>query len=234
MNKIDRLKSLSNPINYFEKREIESVEDRTIKGYLAIWGQRDMHGTIFVKGCASKSIQERGPESDSNYKITLLWQHDLHDPIGQFTVLREDDKGLYFEAVLDDVEQGNRALKQIKSKTINQFSFGFRYIWDKVEYDEDEDAFIVREIDLIEGSVVTIGSQELTHAIRSVEELESKQMELKEKIELSLKNIPRLKQLELRKSITDYISLLEAKPNITLQKRADKKEVDFNLLLTKI
>jgi phage head maturation protease len=159
----------------------------------------------------------------------------MRNPIGRITVLREDDKGLYFEAEIDDVEDGNRALKQIQSGTLNQFSFGFRYIWDKVEYDEETESYIVREVDLIEGSVVTKGSQGDTHAIRSIEELEQREMSLKENIELSLKSIPRSKQLELRKSITDYISLLEAKPSITLQQRADtKNEVDFSLLLTKI
>lgn len=235
MSKINQLKAKANPINYIETRADATVSDRTIKGYLAIFGKQDQHGTIFVKGAFAKSIQERGPESNSNYKITLLWQHDMRNPIGKITVLREDDKGLYFEAEIDDVPEGNRALKQINSGTINQFSFGFRYIWDKVEYDEETESYIVKEVDLIEGSVVTMGSQGDTHAIRSIEELEQKEMTLKENIELALKSIPRAKQLELRKSITDYISLLEAKPSITLQKRADKKdEVDFDLLLTKI
>jgi HK97 family phage prohead protease len=235
MSNINKLKAKANPINYIETRAEATISERTIKGYLAIFGKQDVHGTIFVKGAFSKSIQERGPESDSNYKITLLWQHDMRNPIGRITVLREDDKGLYFEAEIDDVEDGNRALKQIQSGTLNQFSFGFRYIWDKVEYDEETESYIVKEVDLIEGSVVTMGSQGDTHAIRSIEELEQKEMTLKENIELSLKSIPRAKQLELRKSITDYISLLEAKPNITLQKRAEEKEnVDFSLLLTKI
>jgi HK97 family phage prohead protease len=235
MSNINKLKAKANPINYIETRAEATISERTIKGYLAIFGKQDKHGTIFVKGAFSKSIQERGPESDSNYKITLLWQHDMRNPIGRITVLREDDKGLYFEAEIDDVEDGNRALKQIQSGTLNQFSFGFRYIWDKVEYDEETESYIVKEVDLIEGSVVTMGSQGDTHAIRSIEELEQKEMTLKENIELSLKSIPRAKQLELRKSITDYISLLEAKPNITLQKRAEEKEnVDFSLLLTKI
>ena len=234
MDSLIKLKSKSNPINYFDTRAEATVEDRVIKGYLAIWGAKDSHNTIFIKGCCSKSIQERGPESNSNYKITLLWQHDIDNPIGRFTMLKEDDKGLYFEAEIDDVEDGNRALKQIKSGTLNQFSFGFRYIWDKVEYSEEQEAYIVKEIDLVEGSVVTIGSQELTHAIRSVEDLEKRVMNLKENLEIALKSIPRAKQIELRKSITDYISLLEQKPSFTFEKRAEKKEVDFELLINKI
>lgn len=237
MNKIDKLKAKSDPINYIDTRNADiSIEERTIKGYLAIWGKQDLHGTIFMKGCCARSLEQRGVESDSNYKITLLWQHDMSDPIGKFLVLREDDKGLYFEAEIDDVENGNRALKQVKSGTLNQFSFGFRYIWDKMEYDEELDAVIVREIDLIEGSIVTMGSQKDTHAIRSIEELEQKEMKLKESIDLALKSIPRQKQMELRKSITDYISLLKANPTIvTLRKDPNSVEnVDFELLLTKI
>lgn len=237
MNKINNLKAKANPINYISTRDAGvSVNDRTIRGYLAIWGKQDLHGTIFMKGCCARSLEQRGVKSESNYKITLLWQHDIRDPIGKFTELREDDKGLYFEAEIDDVENGNRALKQVNSGTLNQFSFGFRYIWDKMEYDEEIDAIIVREIDLIEGSVVTMGSQEATHAIRSLEDLESKELEFKENIEISLKSINRQKQIEIRKSITDYISLLKANPTIvTLRKDPEEVEnVDFELLLTKI
>lgn len=230
MDKIRELKAKAMPYGTFETRATAEVNDREIKGYLAIWGEKDMHGTIFLKGCCAKSLQERGVDSDANYKITLLWQHDLDEPIGRFLELKEDDKGLYFRAEIDDFELGNRVLKQIKSGTLNQFSIGFRYIWDKVEWDGDKEAYIIKEIDLIEGSVVTIGSNSSTHAIRSIEDFDNKKAEIKEDLELLLKEIPRKKQIELRKILSDYISLIDEKPlPNTLESRAEKK-IDFKLL----
>lgn len=193
--------------------KIDTSEDRVIKGYLAVFGRRDSYGTMPIKGCFAKSLKDRGPESVSKFKIPFLWQHELDNPIGQFRVLKEDDYGLYFEAVVDDVPEAERALRQINSGTLNQFSYGFDYIWDKMEYDEGSDSILMYEVDLYEGSVVTLASERETYAIRSVEDLEERKLEIHEEIEDFIKTIPRKKQIELRKLLSTQISLLEIEPN---------------------
>lgn len=194
------------------KQQVD-VESRTIKGYLAVFGIPDTYGTVAVKGCFAKSIQERGPASTSKQKIAFLWQHDVCDPIGQFTVLKEDDYGLYFEAVADEVETGERALRQINSGTINQFSYGFDYIWDKMEYDAVNDTVLMLEVNLMEGSAVTFGSMSETYAIRSKEQYENEKYNLDVETDEFIKSIPRSKQLELRQLITRHISLSKIKPD---------------------
>lgn len=134
-----------------------SLGSRTISGYAAIFGVKDAASDILVKGCFAKSIAERGPESQANNKIIFLWMHNMSEPIGRVTKLIEDDKGLYFEAVIDDIPLGDRAIKQMESGTINQFSIGYTYVWDKVEYDDKMDAYIVKEVVLYELSAVSIG-----------------------------------------------------------------------------
>lgn len=210
----------------------ELMDDNTIKGYLVAWNVVDSYGTIFLKGCCAKSIQERGPESNSKYKITMLWQHDQRDPIGQFTVLKEDDYGLYFEARVDDVPNGLRAVKQIRSGTINQFSIGFDFLWDKMEYNEELDAIVLKEIDLFEGSAVTIGANSQTYAIRSVENLEAEKELLQDETEDFIRSIPRKQQLELRQLITRHISLAKFKPDelrqTPLETRAEPVEAGLD------
>lgn len=132
-------------------------ESRTISGYASVFGNKDKVGDILIKGCFSKSIQDRGPESAANDKIIMLWMHDMEEPIGRFTVLNEDDKGLYFESVIDDVPRGNQAIKQLESGTLNQFSIGYQYVHEKCMYDAEKDAYIVKEVYLYEISVVSIG-----------------------------------------------------------------------------
>ena len=124
-------------------------ESRTISGYAAVFGNKDKAGDILIKGCFSKSIQDRGPESAANDKIIVLWMHDMNEPIGRLTVLYEDDKGLYFEAPIDDVPRGNQAIKQLESGTLNQFSIGYQYVWENCEYDAEKDAFMVKEVKLL-------------------------------------------------------------------------------------
>jgi HK97 family phage prohead protease len=219
-SKVKQLQLRANPVNYsgtyvdangilqVVDLQIETSEsDRVIKGYLSVWGVRDTYGTIFVKGCFAKSIRERGPDSASKQKIAHLWQHDCCEPTGRFTVLKEDKYGLYFEAELDDIEIGERELKQVRSGTLNQFSVGFNYIWDKVEYDEKTDSLMLLEVDLMEGSVVTLGSCDETYAFRSVDQLETDKQILIEDTEYFIKGLPRQKQLELRQLITRHNSL---------------------------
>lgn len=218
-----------------------TIKDNTIKGYLTVWGVRDTYGTVPIKGCFAKSIQERGPDSNSKYKITFLWQHDMKDPIGQFTVLKEDDYGLYFEAVVDDVPNGKRAVTQVKSGTLNQFSYGFDYIWDKMEYDEATDSILMYEVELIEGSIVTRGSCDQTYAFRSTEEFATAKGELDNDTDDFIETLPRNKRAELRQLITRHISLAKApkpidpKEKITSENNEPdsgrSNELDFDTLL---
>jgi|SRR5581483_4333216 len=216
-----------------------SVEERTVKGYLIVWGVVDCYGTMFMKGCCAKSINDRGPQSNSKYKITFLWQHRQDDPIGQFTVLKEDDYGLYFEAVVDDPEEvptAKRALNQIKSGTINQFSAGFDYVWDKMEYDQSTDSILLKEIDLYEGSAVTIGANTETYAIRSAQDLSQAKEDLHDETEDFIRSIPRKQQLELRQLIARHISLAKVEPDELRQKTLDNSEpmkdgIDYKYLL---
>lgn len=216
-SKIKELQQRASAINYSQleaESKIElSEEDRTIRGYLAVWGVKDSYGTIFVKGCCAKSLQERGPGSNAKYKITALWQHDQRDPIGKFMVLREDDYGLYGEILCDEgVPSAERACIQVKSGTINQFSIGFNYLYDKMEYDETRDAILLKEIVLMEGSVVTIGSNEETYAFRSKDELLIKKDYLRQETEQFIRSLPANKQLEARSLFRENISLAKAEP----------------------
>lgn len=216
--KVKELKLRTTPVTYsLQNRAMNDLqlEDRRVKMYLAVWGVPDDKGTIFVRGCCSKSIQERGPKSNAKYKIACLYMHDQGNPMGIFDVLEEDDYGLYAECPFDKVEGGDeidRVLGQIRSGTINQFSIGFNYIWDKVEYDENVNAFILKEIDLYEGSAVTIASNQETYALRAGKTLEEEREQLVEETETLLRTLPRQKQLEIRQLLTKHISLATYEP----------------------
>lgn len=217
------------------KIRADEKDGRLIKGYLQVWGFRDTYGTVFVKGSCARSIRERGPESSSKQKIAHLWMHDPCNPTGRFTVLKEDDYGLYFEAELDEVPIGDRELTQVRSGTLNQFSVGFNYIWDKVEYDEATDSIMLLEVEMMEGSVVTFGSTSETYAIRSAEELVNEKEILMEETDEFVRSLPRSKQLEVRQLIKRHITLAALKTDIDpIEKRkAEEKDVlkvgDFKL-----
>lgn len=217
-------------------------ESRTISGYAAIFGNKDKAGDILIKGCFSKSIQDRGPESAANDKIIMLWMHNMNEPIGRITVLNEDDKGLYFEAIIDDVPRGNQAIKQLESGTLNQFSIGYQYVWENCEYDAEKDAFIVKEVKLHEISVVSIGCNGETEylGLKTVEDAERVYEELVGEIAEVCSGMNAQKQMKIQRIISKAMSLASFKPELrkaTLKEGADapknKIKSMFNNLKTR-
>lgn len=189
-------------------------ENRTISGYGSIFGNKDKADDILIKGCFAKSIQDRGPDSLANDKIIFLYMHDMKEPIGRITVLKEDDRGLYFEAVIDDVDRGNQTLKQLESGTLNQFSIGFRYVWEKCEWDESGEAFIVKEVVLYEISVVSIGANPETEylGLKTSEDYENKYKELDEELDAFCKGLNPRRQQEIQLILAKSIALASFKP----------------------
>ena len=226
---MDEVKKLGKQFKVFETKELNwNGESRTISGYAAIFGNVDKVRDVLVKGCFAKSIQDRGPESTANDKIIMLWQHDRREPIGKITVLKEDDRGLYFEAVIDDVERGNQTLKQLESGTLNQFSIGYSYVWDNCEYDSERDVLIVKEVILYEISVVSIGCNAETEYLGLKSE-ENPYNELKAEIESVCKGLSISKKEEVQTIISKALSLVNFKPEKPLEeKQADTKITLFN------
>jgi HK97 family phage prohead protease len=188
-------------------------ESRTISGYAAIFGNIDKAKDMLINGCFSKSIQERGPESNANDKIIFLYMHDMHEPIAKITKLIEDDKGLYFEAEVDDVDRGNQTIKQLESGTLNQFSIGFRYVWEKCEWDTMRDCFIVKEVILYEISVVSIGCNGETEYLGlKSEDYDDKYKEINDEIDLFCKGLNSNRQQEVQRILAKAIALASSKP----------------------
>ena len=93
-------------------------------GYIVTWGSIDTYNTTFKRGSFKKTLSERGS------RIKLLWNHDFGAmPIGVVTEIREDEKGVYFEAQLSlSTEAGRNAHQLMLDGAIDTMSFGFRGI----------------------------------------------------------------------------------------------------------
>src|SRR4030095_1494016 len=200
------------PVYYKSYGQNIEVSERKVSGYLASFGNKDSDGDLIVKGAFAKSIAERGPNSNTARKIAYLYQHDMRDPLGQFTMLKEDNYGLYFEAELDNIPQADRVLEQYKSGTLNQHSIGFQYVFDKMEYEESTQTFIIKEVNLFEGSVVTIGANENTPFMGMKSEILKTELDiLKRDTEKFLKSLPTNMEYEARQLISKHIALAENK-----------------------
>lgn len=230
-------KDRSKPIYYktLAFTDVSVDEDsRTISGYATGYGNIDDDRDMLVKGCCAKSITERGPNSSTNRKIIYLWMHDMHTPLGKITLLREDDKGLYFEAKIDEIPQGNICLTQLLSGTLNQFSIGFQYILDKMEYDENLECWIIKEINLFEISVVSLGCNEDTgfEGLKGIE-LETAATKLTRDTEAALKSLPYEQQIQIRQLISKHIALATLEPPEALKEK-NKPPVRKSIAFSKL
>lgn len=197
---------------------------RLLRQYFAVWGVPDDYGTVPIKGCFSKSIQERGPASNAAYKITALYMHSQPDSVGLPVELIEDEVGLYAEVpVLEGIQVCDELVIRHASGTCNNGSYGFNYIWDKMEYDDKLDAIIMKECDLQEISFVTIGAQKETFGVRKVNG-NFEDDTLIDETENFIKRISRKDRLELRSLIDRHITLAKLQPHETIHNALDKPE----------
>jgi len=217
------------------RRQKSDYEKRVLRQYFAIWGVPDDYGTVPMKGSWTKSIRERGPKSDSKYKITALYMHNQRDSVGLPTLIEEDEIGLYAEIpILEGIQVCDELIIRHKASVCNNGSAGFNYVWDKMEYDESTDLIHMKEVEGFELSFVTIGAQQETYGVRGADGI-LRDETLIDETEQLIRNIPRKHHLELRSIIDRHISLAKSQPLEQRQKALDKPKptksgIDYDYL----
>lgn len=126
-------------------------EDGQIAGYGAVFGNRDSYGDVILPGAFKRSLADHKRQKS---RPKMFWQHDPHQPIGSWTEIVEDDKGLLVTGQLNmDVQRGREAYALLKAGDIDGLSIGYRVI--KASEDETEKVMLLKELTLVEVSVVS-------------------------------------------------------------------------------
>lgn len=146
-----RTKHLNAPLEIKELKE-----DGTFSGYGSVFGVVDAYGEVVAAGAFKESLarhKERGTMP------ALLWQHDPRQPVGAYTVMEEDEKGLYVEGKLAmKTQRGAEAHELMGMKAVTGLSIGF--IPKAWEDDQDKGVRTLTRIDLWETSIVTFPANE--------------------------------------------------------------------------
>lgn len=137
--------------------EIKAVnDDGFFSGYASVFGVVDSHGDIVAKGAFSASLEAWGAKKRLP---SLLWHHKLDEPIGVWTVMREDDVGLYVEGRLTQkVQRAAEVYELMKIGAVSGLSIG--YVTREDSYDRVTDVRTLKQVDLWEVSPVTMPSNE--------------------------------------------------------------------------
>lgn len=119
------------------------------EGYLSVFGNEDLGRDVVVAGAFTKSLGRR-PAG----KVKMLRQHYTDDPIGVWTDLVEDAKGLKGRGklILDTVK-GRETHALMRAGALDGLSIGYRTLKDR--FDRQKGIRFIEEVDLVEGSIVT-------------------------------------------------------------------------------
>ncbi|MEK6291059.1 MAG: HK97 family phage prohead protease [Paraburkholderia tropica] len=131
----------------------DSLSDQgTFSGYGSVFNVIDSWDDIVAPGAFTKSLQSLASKGRS---VPILWQHDTENPIGVWSGLKEDSVGLFGDGALwlDDTPTAKLAYKGMSSRAITGLSIG--YITRSADYDQKTGIRTLKELDLIEISVVT-------------------------------------------------------------------------------
>ncbi|MVA27125.1 HK97 family phage prohead protease [Agrobacterium vitis] len=123
--------------------------DGTFSGYASVFGEVDLGRDVIEPGAFRTSLQGRGAGG-----IRMLYQHDPNQPIGSWTLLKEDARGLYVEGRLSPgVKRAEEVRALMKSGALDGLSIGFQTV--KSRQDAKTGIRRILEADLWEISVVT-------------------------------------------------------------------------------
>jgi len=146
-------------------------DDGTVEGYGSVFGVRDNYDDVIAKGAFIQSLKDH---KAAGTMPAMLWQHDADKPIGVWTEMVEDEKGLRIKGQLAmETVKGKEAHALLKMGALNGLSIGF--MSKEWAYDRDTEVRTLTAIDLWEVSLVTFPANEKARVtnVKSADELQA-------------------------------------------------------------
>ncbi len=155
-----------------------------VEGYASTFGNVDSYNEVVVQGAFAKSINERVPG------LPLMVAHlahggDANDVIGEVTEAKEDEKGLWIHAELNDSELAQKTREQVLDGTVDKMSVGYEMVHWEVDRRDSADLVKLKELKLMdvivtmapvnEEAVIT-AAKEVAAAARRRQHLGSEQL----------------------------------------------------------
>lgn len=166
---------------------IKSVSDAgEFEGYGSVFGVEDSYGDVVVAGAFAKSLKSWG---DKGRLPALLWQHQMSEPIGIYTEMKEDESGLFVKGrlLIDADPLAKRAHAHMKAGSLGGLSIG--YMLNDWEYDKAKGVWLLKEIDLWEVSLVTFPANDEARISEVKSTLEKGETPAPSKIERALRDV---------------------------------------------
>ena len=119
-------------------------------GYASLFGVPDLAQDVVLSGAFAQSLTQRGGAKG----IRLLWQHDPREPVGVFTQIAEDQRGLYVRGALNlQVGRGQDLFALLQQGAVAGLSIGYKTV--RARRDALTGQRHLLQVDLWEVSLVT-------------------------------------------------------------------------------
>lgn len=151
----------------FEIKEVTPTG--LFSGYGSVYGVIDQGDDIVMHGAFGESLAE---SQAKGVMPALLWQHKSSEPIGAYTMMKEDPTGLYVEGKLAlKTQRGAEAYELMQMKALSGLSIGFMTREDS--FDQKTGIRTIKKGDLWECSIVTfpMNDQARIASVKNIEEI---------------------------------------------------------------
>lgn len=127
-------------------------DDGTFVGYGSVFGNVDSYGDIVMPGAFKKSL---GAIKTGGDPLPMLWNHKSDEPIGGYTSLEEDERGLKVSGfiLINEVARAKEIFALMKARVVKGLSIGYYEV--EAEQDKKSGNRLLHELDLREISPVT-------------------------------------------------------------------------------
>ena len=134
-----------------EYKELATDDSGSFEGYASIFGNKDLGNDVVMQGAFAKSIKYKKPK-----QIKLLYQHKTDEPIGVIDLIEDDNKGLKIKGRLAlETQRGKETFELMKMGALDSMSIGYKLSPKGYSYDDKNKKRELKEIDLMEVSLVT-------------------------------------------------------------------------------
>jgi len=134
--------------------EFKASGEGIIEGYGSTFGgEPDAYRDVIAKGAYLKSLADH---KQRGTMPVMLWAHKHDDPVGKWTSMHEDSKGLVVVGSINlKTMRGRDVWEHVKAGDVTGFSIGYRVPLGGAEY-LPEGVTLLKEIALHEVSVVAL------------------------------------------------------------------------------
>lgn len=195
--------------------ENEETGDYSVKIKMATIGVKNRNGLIIENDATIKY-------EDKPYPLFFNHEHDMNNMIGTFTVLGVDGSDIIAEANLTS----DKAINLVKSGALTNASI--TYVIRDYDYDEKEDAVVVKNADLVELSLVLNPADETAKVMNSLKDELLKQNEEADDV-MNINKEELVAIIDELKVILDKLESLRAEDEILDSDEDDTEEPDIDI-----